>query len=174
MWFECYNGFARLYSRLTSLRMDMQCAPPPARGRHGASASPQVASCRSEARVREGAGRAEARSARPRIASTGSAKHSLSCRPACPAMALQALYSSGVGLRRILAHFPEDLSLAFAYGSAVYRQAGPSAYQEVSPRPPISPTSPLPGTCSPSPVPVCLPSLRSPGHAKRQLAKCSS
>lgn len=49
-------------------------------------------------------------------------------------MALQALYSSGVGLRRILAHFPEDLSLAFAYGSAVYRQAGPSAYQEVSPR----------------------------------------
>ncbi|XP_006506615.1 phosphatidate cytidylyltransferase, mitochondrial isoform X1 [Mus musculus] len=45
-------------------------------------------------------------------------------------MALQALHSSGVGLRRILAHFPEDLSLAFAYGSAVYRQAGPSAHQE--------------------------------------------
>ncbi|OBS74713.1 hypothetical protein A6R68_14750, partial [Neotoma lepida] len=45
-------------------------------------------------------------------------------------MAVQALQSSGVGLRRILAHFPEDLSLAFAYGSAVYRQAGPSAHQE--------------------------------------------
>ncbi|ERE67235.1 MMP37-like protein [Cricetulus griseus] len=45
-------------------------------------------------------------------------------------MAGQALQSSGVGLRRILAHFPENLSLAFAYGSAVYRQAGPSAQQE--------------------------------------------
>ncbi|KAK7826362.1 hypothetical protein U0070_021376 [Myodes glareolus] len=45
-------------------------------------------------------------------------------------MAVQALQSSGVGLRRILAHFPEDLSLAFAYGSAVYRQAGPNAHQE--------------------------------------------
>ncbi|XP_021509145.1 phosphatidate cytidylyltransferase, mitochondrial isoform X2 [Meriones unguiculatus] len=45
-------------------------------------------------------------------------------------MALQALQSSGVGLRRILAHFPEDVSLAFAYGSAVYRQAGPNAHQE--------------------------------------------
>uniref|UniRef100_A0A8C6IFG7 Phosphatidate cytidylyltransferase, mitochondrial n=1 Tax=Mus spicilegus TaxID=10103 RepID=A0A8C6IFG7_MUSSI len=45
-------------------------------------------------------------------------------------MALQALHSSGVGLRRILAHFPEDLSLAFAYGSMVYRQAGPNAHQE--------------------------------------------
>lgn len=54
-------------------------------------------------------------------------------------MALQALQSSGVGLRRILAHFPEDLSLAFAYGSAVYRQAGPNAHQEVSPRPPAFP-----------------------------------
>ncbi|KAL6082964.1 hypothetical protein STEG23_028216, partial [Scotinomys teguina] len=45
-------------------------------------------------------------------------------------MAVQALQNSGVSLRRILAHFPEDLSLAFAYGSAVYRQAGPNAQQE--------------------------------------------
>ncbi|XP_062971082.1 phosphatidate cytidylyltransferase, mitochondrial isoform X2 [Cynocephalus volans] len=42
-------------------------------------------------------------------------------------MALQALQSSGVALRRILSHFPEELSLAFAYGSGVYRQAGPNS-----------------------------------------------
>lgn len=64
-------------------------------------------------------------------------------------MALQALYSSGVGLRRILAHFPEDLSLAFAYGSAVYRQAGPSAYQEVSPSPHFPCLTPVPPRRSP-------------------------
>ncbi|XP_036188096.1 phosphatidate cytidylyltransferase, mitochondrial isoform X1 [Myotis myotis] len=45
-------------------------------------------------------------------------------------MALQALQSSGVAFRRILSHFPEELSLAFAYGSGVYRQAGPSSDQK--------------------------------------------
>lgn len=45
--------------------------------------------------------------------------------------ALQALQSSGVAFRKILAHFPEDLSLAFAYGSGVFRQAGPSSNQKV-------------------------------------------
>ncbi|XP_036767277.2 phosphatidate cytidylyltransferase, mitochondrial isoform X4 [Manis pentadactyla] len=45
-------------------------------------------------------------------------------------MALQALQSSGVAFRKILSHFPEELSLAFAYGSGVYRQAGPSANQK--------------------------------------------
>ncbi|XP_036595336.1 phosphatidate cytidylyltransferase, mitochondrial isoform X1 [Trichosurus vulpecula] len=34
---------------------------------------------------------------------------------------------SEVTFRRILANFPENLSLAFAYGSAVYRQAGPNS-----------------------------------------------
>ncbi|XP_036856222.1 phosphatidate cytidylyltransferase, mitochondrial isoform X5 [Manis javanica] len=46
-------------------------------------------------------------------------------------MALQALQSSGVAFRKILSHFPEELSLAFAYGSGVYRQAGPSANQKL-------------------------------------------
>ncbi|XP_038282343.1 phosphatidate cytidylyltransferase, mitochondrial isoform X3 [Canis lupus familiaris] len=46
-------------------------------------------------------------------------------------MALQALQSSGVAFRRILSHFPEELSLAFAYGSGVYRQVGPSADQKL-------------------------------------------
>uniref|UniRef100_A0A8B9YNW6 Phosphatidate cytidylyltransferase, mitochondrial n=1 Tax=Bos mutus grunniens TaxID=30521 RepID=A0A8B9YNW6_BOSMU len=45
-------------------------------------------------------------------------------------MALQALQSSGVAFRKILSHFPEELSLAFAYGSGVYRQAGPSSDQK--------------------------------------------
>lgn len=51
-------------------------------------------------------------------------------RPALPG--LMALQSSGVAFRRILSHFPEELSLAFAYGSGVYRQAGPSSDQKVS------------------------------------------
>ncbi|XP_065543798.1 phosphatidate cytidylyltransferase, mitochondrial isoform X2 [Lathamus discolor] len=38
-----------------------------------------------------------------------------------------ALPSSGVRFRRVLAHFPAELSLAFAYGSGVFRQAGDSA-----------------------------------------------
>ncbi|XP_074054647.1 phosphatidate cytidylyltransferase, mitochondrial isoform X1 [Macrotis lagotis] len=33
---------------------------------------------------------------------------------------------SGVTFRQILTNFPENLSLAFAYGSGVYRQAGPN------------------------------------------------
>lgn len=41
-----------------------------------------------------------------------------------------ALQSSGVAFRRILSHFPEELSLAFAYGSGVFRQAGPSSDQK--------------------------------------------
>ncbi|XP_061328935.1 phosphatidate cytidylyltransferase, mitochondrial isoform X1 [Pezoporus flaviventris] len=42
-------------------------------------------------------------------------------------MALPALSSSGVKFRRVLAHFPQELSLAFAYGSGVFRQAGDKA-----------------------------------------------
>ncbi|XP_050568690.1 phosphatidate cytidylyltransferase, mitochondrial isoform X2 [Cygnus atratus] len=42
-------------------------------------------------------------------------------------MALPVLSSSGVKFRRVLAHFPQELSLGFAYGSGVFRQAGPSA-----------------------------------------------
>ncbi|XP_021107861.1 phosphatidate cytidylyltransferase, mitochondrial isoform X2 [Heterocephalus glaber] len=41
-----------------------------------------------------------------------------------------ALQSSGVAFRRILSHFPEEVSLAFAYGSGVYRQAGPNSDQK--------------------------------------------
>ncbi|XP_066206889.1 phosphatidate cytidylyltransferase, mitochondrial isoform X2 [Saccopteryx leptura] len=41
-----------------------------------------------------------------------------------------ALQSSGVAFRKILSHFPEELSLGFAYGSGVYRQAGPSSNQK--------------------------------------------
>lgn len=48
-------------------------------------------------------------------------------------MALPVLSSSGVKFRRVLAHFPQELSLAFAYGSGVFRQAGASAgHGEVS------------------------------------------
>ena len=53
-------------------------------------------------------------------------------------MALQALQSSGVAFRKILSHFPEELRLAFAYGSGVYRQAGPSSDQKVSPGGPFA------------------------------------
>ncbi|XP_021265368.1 phosphatidate cytidylyltransferase, mitochondrial isoform X2 [Numida meleagris] len=42
-------------------------------------------------------------------------------------MALPVLSSSGVKFRRVLAHFPQELSLAFAYGSGVFRQEGASA-----------------------------------------------
>ncbi|XP_049717819.1 phosphatidate cytidylyltransferase, mitochondrial isoform X8 [Elephas maximus indicus] len=45
-------------------------------------------------------------------------------------MVLQSLPRSGVAFRKILSHFPEELSLAFAYGSGVYRQAGPNANQK--------------------------------------------
>ncbi|XP_069907196.1 phosphatidate cytidylyltransferase, mitochondrial isoform X3 [Oryctolagus cuniculus] len=47
-------------------------------------------------------------------------------------MALQALRSSGVAFRKILSHFPDELSLAFAYGSGVFRQAGPNSDQKSS------------------------------------------
>lgn len=48
-------------------------------------------------------------------------------------MALPVLSSSAVKFRRVLAHFPQELSLAFAYGSGVFRQAGASAeHGEVS------------------------------------------
>ncbi|XP_053891813.1 phosphatidate cytidylyltransferase, mitochondrial isoform X3 [Malaclemys terrapin pileata] len=46
-------------------------------------------------------------------------------------MALPALPGSGVQFRRILAHFPQELSLAFAYGSGVFRQAGAAPSQSV-------------------------------------------
>ncbi|XP_062842999.1 phosphatidate cytidylyltransferase, mitochondrial isoform X3 [Trichomycterus rosablanca] len=39
-------------------------------------------------------------------------------------MALAALQNSGVFYRRILSQFPQDTSLAFAYGSGVFKQAG--------------------------------------------------
>ncbi|XP_065264439.1 phosphatidate cytidylyltransferase, mitochondrial isoform X4 [Emys orbicularis] len=42
-----------------------------------------------------------------------------------------ALPGSGVQFRRILAHFPQELSLAFAYGSGVFRQAGAAPSQSV-------------------------------------------
>ncbi|XP_025916958.1 phosphatidate cytidylyltransferase, mitochondrial isoform X2 [Apteryx mantelli] len=42
-------------------------------------------------------------------------------------MAVPVVPGSGVALRRVLAHFPQELSLAFAYGSGVFRQAGASA-----------------------------------------------
>ncbi|XP_027558945.1 phosphatidate cytidylyltransferase, mitochondrial isoform X5 [Neopelma chrysocephalum] len=42
-------------------------------------------------------------------------------------MALPVLSSSAVKFRRVLAHFPQELSLAFAYGSGVFRQAGAAA-----------------------------------------------
>nr|XP_012807912.2 phosphatidate cytidylyltransferase, mitochondrial isoform X1 [Jaculus jaculus] len=41
-----------------------------------------------------------------------------------------ALQSSGMAFRKILTHFPEEVSLAFAYGSEVFRQAGASASQK--------------------------------------------
>ncbi|KAG9483650.1 hypothetical protein GDO78_009526 [Eleutherodactylus coqui] len=39
-------------------------------------------------------------------------------------MALPVLQATGYQFRRILNYFPQDISLAFAYGSAVFRQAG--------------------------------------------------
>uniref|UniRef100_A0A8C7EB82 Phosphatidate cytidylyltransferase, mitochondrial n=1 Tax=Nothoprocta perdicaria TaxID=30464 RepID=A0A8C7EB82_NOTPE len=42
-------------------------------------------------------------------------------------MAAPVLAGSGVAFRRVLAHFPQELSLAFAYGSGVFHQAGVSA-----------------------------------------------
>ncbi|XP_056129090.1 phosphatidate cytidylyltransferase, mitochondrial isoform X2 [Lampris incognitus] len=39
-------------------------------------------------------------------------------------MSLPALQNTGVLYRRILSHFPQDFSLAFAYGSGVFKQHG--------------------------------------------------
>ncbi|MCJ8744469.1 hypothetical protein PDJAM_G00119090 [Pangasius djambal] len=44
-------------------------------------------------------------------------------------MALAALQSTSVFYRRILSQFPQDISLAFAYGSGVFKQAGSSQGQ---------------------------------------------
>ncbi|XP_014351075.1 phosphatidate cytidylyltransferase, mitochondrial isoform X2 [Latimeria chalumnae] len=41
-------------------------------------------------------------------------------------MSLPALQTTSVLFRRILSHFPPDISLAFAYGSGVFRQSGNS------------------------------------------------
>ncbi|KAM9325431.1 phosphatidate cytidylyltransferase, mitochondrial [Gastrophryne carolinensis] len=41
-------------------------------------------------------------------------------------MAVAAIEGTGYHLRRILSCFPQDISLAFAYGSAVFRQSGAS------------------------------------------------
>lgn len=48
-------------------------------------------------------------------------------------MTLPALHNTGVLYRRILSQFPQDISLAFAYGSGVFKQQGTSQGQmEVS------------------------------------------
>ncbi|XP_053577070.1 phosphatidate cytidylyltransferase, mitochondrial isoform X2 [Bombina bombina] len=39
-------------------------------------------------------------------------------------MALTAIQSTGFQFRKILSYFPQDISLAFAYGSGVFRQSG--------------------------------------------------
>lgn len=48
-------------------------------------------------------------------------------------MTLPALHNTGVLYRRILSQFPQDISLAFAYGSGVFKQHGTNQGQmEVS------------------------------------------
>ncbi|XP_037831485.1 phosphatidate cytidylyltransferase, mitochondrial isoform X2 [Kryptolebias marmoratus] len=44
-------------------------------------------------------------------------------------MTLPALHNTGVFYRRILSQFPQDISLAFAYGSGVFKQHGTSQGQ---------------------------------------------
>ncbi|KAL2091541.1 hypothetical protein ACEWY4_013804 [Coilia grayii] len=44
-------------------------------------------------------------------------------------MTLPALQNTGVFFRRILSQFPQDISLAFAYGSGVFKQQGTSQGQ---------------------------------------------
>ncbi|XP_026996607.1 phosphatidate cytidylyltransferase, mitochondrial isoform X2 [Tachysurus fulvidraco] len=44
-------------------------------------------------------------------------------------MALTSLQNTGVFYRRILSQFPQDISLAFAYGSGVFKQSGASQGQ---------------------------------------------
>lgn len=48
-------------------------------------------------------------------------------------MTLPTLHNTGVLYRRILSQFPQDFSLAFAYGSGVFKQHGTNQGQmEVS------------------------------------------
>lgn len=48
-------------------------------------------------------------------------------------MTLPAVHNTGVLYRRILSQFPQDISLAFAYGSGVFKQHGTNQGQmEVS------------------------------------------
>lgn len=48
-------------------------------------------------------------------------------------MTLPTLQNTGVIYRRILSQFPQDISLAFAYGSGVFKQHGTNQGQmEVS------------------------------------------
>ena len=88
-------------------------------------------------------------------------------------MALQALQSSGVAFRKILSHFPEELSLAFAYGSGVYRQAGPSSDQKVSPGGPFafgpSRALELPGRSAHPPIPDTNPTKGLLAERQREL-----
>uniref|UniRef100_A0A3B3ZLS9 Phosphatidate cytidylyltransferase, mitochondrial n=1 Tax=Periophthalmus magnuspinnatus TaxID=409849 RepID=A0A3B3ZLS9_9GOBI len=44
-------------------------------------------------------------------------------------MTVPALHNSGVLYRRVLSQFPQDISLAFAYGSGVFKQQGTSQGQ---------------------------------------------
>lgn len=44
-------------------------------------------------------------------------------------MSLPVLHNTGVLYRRILSQFPQDISLAFAYGSGVFKQHGTSQGQ---------------------------------------------
>uniref|UniRef100_A0A3P8VDN5 Uncharacterized protein n=1 Tax=Cynoglossus semilaevis TaxID=244447 RepID=A0A3P8VDN5_CYNSE len=44
-------------------------------------------------------------------------------------MTVPALHNTGVLYRRILSHFPQDITLAFAYGSGVFKHHGSSQGQ---------------------------------------------
>lgn len=57
-------------------------------------------------------------------------------------MTLPALHNTGVLYRRILSQFPQDISLAFAYGSGVFKQHGTNQGQME-----VSDTCPI-GLCS--------------------------
>lgn len=57
-------------------------------------------------------------------------------------MTALALHNTGVLYRRILSQFPQDISLAFAYGSGVFKQHGTNQGQmDVS-----EPVQPIPHT----------------------------
>lgn len=58
---------------------------------------------------------------------------SLKSYPCQSKMTLPAMHNTGVLYRRILSQFPQDISLAFAYGSGVFKQHGTNQGQmEVS------------------------------------------